>query len=277
MRRWAAFAVAAGLAASCWAQESAPAATGQSGGDLSDPKEILKKADEATKKVKSVRYVGEFLGTGSNERAPQMSGTVILSGETAQGLDKFRFEIRIKDPVSNLTQDIVAVSNGDKYWLIDHNKKTVEEDIDPIVLGQFGQRATLIGMREFVHPQPFNDEITGQKAELRGIEKIGHEECYKIWVKYSQENGGQEATWWFGKKDFLPRGVERYTLPPAGPGGGENAPPPKPTGSVILKITELAADPTFTTDPFSVVVPEGYKKTGGAPEPATPKDPEKDK
>lgn len=218
--------------------------------------DILKKADEATKKLKSVRYVAEWSGSGSQAKAPRVSGTVVLGGEKVQeGLTKFRFEVKVEDSTTKEVTEYVAASNGDKYWLVDHKKKTVAEDIDDIVLGDFRRLMLGIGMREFVHPQPFSDELNG-KSELQGGEKIGNEDCHKIHVVYANNQG--EATWWFSKKDFLPRAVERIIKPVLGS-----------PGTTLTKITELTAEPAFTIDPFVVIVPEGYKKEGG-PEPVKP-------
>ena len=43
--------------------------------------------------------------------------------------------------------------------------------------------------------------------ELKGSKKISGEDCYEIHVVYASENA-PEATWYFSKKDFLPRRVE---------------------------------------------------------------------
>ncbi len=223
---------------------------GGKGGELTDAKEILKKADEATKKVKMVRYQAEAMGTGASEsQMPKAKGTAVMGGEKSeQGLGKFRFEVKGVPPGSKDEVEVTAGSDADKFWVMDAKNKTVHEDIDPAVMGRMGGIATSIAMREFVHPNPFGDEINGDKQELRGTRDIRGEKCYEIFVQYK---GGQgAATWWFSVKDFLPRRVDRE-FPR---GGGAKV-------TLTVELGELTVDPTFTTDPFKVVVPDGYKKT----------------
>lgn len=223
---------------------------GAKAGDMTDAKEILKKADEATKKVKLVRYKAEATGTGASEsRMPKAKGTAIMGGDKSeQGMGKFRFEVKGMAPGSKDEVETTVGSDGDKFWVIDVKNKTVHEDIDPAVLGRQGNIASSIAMREFVHPNPFGDEINGDKQELKGTKDIHGEKCYEILVQYK---GGQgAATWYFSGKDFLPRRVDREF--PAG-GGGKV--------TLTVELSELTLDPAFTTDPFKVVVPEGYKKT----------------
>ena len=65
--------------------------------DLSDPIEILKKVDAATKAVKSVKYKITFRGTGAAEsRVANVEGTVFMSGWSDGTPKQFRFEAKIK-------------------------------------------------------------------------------------------------------------------------------------------------------------------------------------
>ena len=63
--------------------------------------------------------------------------------------------------------------------------------------------------------------------------------------------GGNEADWYFSKKDSLPRRVDRYQ--PSESGGERTA--------LILTLSQVTPNPSFVQDPFKVVVPEGFKKT----------------
>lgn len=218
-------------------------------GDLTDPVAILKKMDEAAKKVKSVRYTGELTFAGSLAQGPTVKGTAILAGESKDGLDKFRFEIKVQEPGQQEAREFVAGSDGNKFFMIDHKNKTAQEDIDDSVLGNLRELRLRFGMREFIHPEPFSDEING-KSEIAASEKIGATDCYKIHVVYASGLG--EANWWVGKTDFLPHAVERLVKNQAGQ-----------PGSMTLKILELAADPTLPPETFTLKVPDGYKKESG--------------
>lgn len=103
-------------------------------------------------------------------------------------------------------------------------------------------------MIEYCHTAPFNDEINAETVELKGMTKIGDENCYEIHIVYAQ--AAAEAVWFFSEKDFLPRRVDRvYTN-----GEGQKA-------SMQLTLTDVVVDPKFKHDPFKVVVPEGFTKT----------------
>ena len=219
------------------------------GSDLKDAKEILTKADEATKKVQAVRYKGSFKGTGFvAARQPAVEGTALIAGKYAEGRGKFRIEAKVTPSGSTETKEVSAGSDGETFWVIDSKTKTVHEDMDPNVMGATGRPVMALAMREFTHPTPFSDEIEAEKAELKEDKKIGSEECYQIHVLYARGQG--EAVWCFSKKDFLPRGVERLVKNAEGQ-----------TASIITEVTSLEADPKLPEDAFKAVVPEGFKKT----------------
>ncbi|MHC4696411.1 MAG: hypothetical protein ACYTFA_06700 [Planctomycetota bacterium] len=212
--------------------------------------EILKKVDAATKAVKLVRYKAERRATGwLAERTPPIDGTVVIAGDCPDARpERFRFEAKFKVPDSEETKEVTAGSDGDISFLIDPSVKTVYADIDPAVVGSDGRLAGFLAMIEYCHPTPFNDEITGERAELKGMTKIGDQNCYEIDVLYAGGRG--ESTWFFSEKDFLPRRVDRIATRP----GGERA-------STQLTLTDVDVDPKFKHDPFKVVVPEGFTKT----------------
>ena len=102
-------------------------------------------------------------------------------------------------------------------------------------------------MIEFVHARPFTDELTGQKALLLGTVTVGDEVCDHVLVVYAN---GQEAEWYFSKRDNLPRRVDRI----AKNAEGEKA-------KRIRTITNLVVDPQLPDDAFKVKVPEGFEET----------------
>ena len=72
--------------------------------------------------------------------------------------------------------------------------------------------------------------------------------CWQIQVVYRPN---LEAVWFFSKKDYLPRRVERINTNPSGERGA----------APQLTVAELKLDPKFKDDPYKLVVPEGYEKT----------------
>jgi outer membrane lipoprotein-sorting protein len=105
-------------------------------------------------------------------------------------------------------------------------------------------RATAV--LEFVHDTPFDDELNADTVELQGIETIGDEECYKIHVVYA---GGQGvSTWYFSKKDYLPRRRTRHFDMPQG------------KGSLEIVITNLETEPEVSADLYKLELPEGYEQ-----------------
>ncbi len=217
-------------------------------GDLTDPVEILKKADAACKALNSVQYTATVQGSGAAEsRMGKSTGTVVLKGRTSSGAAQYRYEAKLEEPGSSDVNDITVGSDGKTYFLIDAKAKKVYEDIDPAVVGTAGRRARGLNMGEYLHPEPFSDEINGKKQDLKGTTKVGDEDCYEVNVEYSQ--AGLEATWFFSKKDFLPRRVDRRFQAPTGEKGGTQ-----------LTVTKLTVDPKLDKDPFKLVVPEGFTK-----------------
>lgn len=222
--------------------------TGKGKGELTDAVEILKKADEATKAVKTIKYEATAKGLGASEsRAGVVEGTVVLVGWTGGGPEKWFYDVKMSQPGSTDTRQAQAGSDGDTFFLVDVREKKAYEDIDPAVLGTLGgvmRRG--ITMAEFVHPTPFSDEINGEKHELKGVTDVAGEKCYEIVVKYA--GTPQEAHWFFSTTDLLPRRVDRWFEPRAERGGAQ------------LIITKLWVDPKLEERQFKLVLPEGFEK-----------------
>lgn len=218
--------------------------------ELTDPVEILRKVDAAARAVKVVKYTAKSKGLLAAEaRTPVAEGTAILSGYAAPMAAEWYFDIKVQRPGSAETDELSAGSDGDMFYLVDKAAKIAYEDIDPAVLGRRGQIVQRsITMIEFVHPTPFSDEINGRSQELKGITKVGDEECYEIHVAYAQ--GNQEAHWFVSTKDFLPRRVDRFFTAPDGGRQGTQ-----------LILTSLTVDPKFDKSPFKLALPEGFTKT----------------
>lgn len=212
--------------------------------------EILKKADEATKKLKGARYKATVTPTGFRAaRGVRTEGEVLIAGELVGMAPKtYRATGKFTTPDSKQPAEVTIGSDGENYYQIDHHTKTVYVDIDPAVLGTDGQMVFPLMMVEFIHDSPFSDELNGTKVQLAGTETIGTEDCHQIHIVYGGDRG-QEAMWYFSKKDFLPRGVDRISRNQA-----------KETGATEMRISELQPDPTQGDAEFKLTIPEGYKK-----------------
>ncbi len=217
--------------------------------DLTEPVEILKKADAACKAVEFIQFTASVEGSGAAEsRVGKASGTVTLKGrKSGGGPEQGRYEAKLQSPGSSDVTEVTVGSDGKTYFLIDAKAKKVYEDIDPAVVGTAGRNVRALTMGEYFHPEPYSDEINGKKQELKGTTKVGDEDCYEVNVEYSQP--GVEATWFFSKKDFLPRRVDRRFQTPTGEKGGTQ-----------LIVTKLTLNPKIDKDPFKLVVPEGFTK-----------------
>lgn len=219
------------------------------GDELTDPVEILKKADAAAKSVDSVKYKVSYKGSGSaGAQAPTIEGTVLMDGWFENAPDKFLCDANVKQPGSSEVRTITAGSDTRTFYVIDHQAKVAYVDFVPRVFGSIGRSALNLQMSEFVHPNPFRDEINGRKQELRGSKKIGGENCYEVYVVYTDRL--QQAIWYFSKKDFLPRGVIRRH--------------PGPSGERLQEqwtLTDVVVDPEVGKDPFKFRLPAGYTKS----------------
>ena len=223
-----------------------------------DAIEILEKVDKATKAVRAVEYTGRLEGKAAAEsRTLLVEGTVLLSGwvetskEPLRGVPKrYRCDIATTDPHSGKTRRLTIGADGESFYLIDHDARKVFTGPTPDVLGSISRPAVALWLREFIHPEPFSDEINGDDQMLTGSKRIGDEDCHEIHIIY--ENAIGEAFWWFSKRDFLPRGVQRVMNTPAGERAIQQ-----------WQITNLVADPKLGEDAFKLVIPDGYEKAKG--------------
>lgn len=225
----------------------APLAVAESETAPSEALEILAKADAAIKAVAGVRYKGSMKPSGiAVNFFPGGEGEGVMYGWNGSTPEKFYARVTAKMPGSDEPVRMEGGGDGDSYYLIDHKTKKAYEDMDPGVLGSGGQILQNLGMSEYVHDAPFDDELAAETAELQGTEAVGGVECHKIHVVY---RGGRGAsTWFFSKEDFLPRRRVRHF---DGPNGD---------GAVEITISTLELDPKFDAGLFKLKLPEGYEQ-----------------
>lgn len=211
---------------------------------------LLKRVDEATRAVKAFSYEAEFRGEGPYaDRAPRLRGT--LNARQARrrfffggGKDAMRFQGELLEPGADEARRFDVATDGRIIIGIDHQRKL-------FTYGSYAKAKPLLQpmsplfMREFFHPTPFRDEITGKVARLEGIETIGGVPCDVVYVVYRNDT---ESRWYFGREDALPRRVDRLL----GPKGK--------LGAIVLSIADLSIDPEFDKEVFRPKRPQGYDK-----------------
>lgn len=224
-----------------------PAASSVVAGDLTDPTEILKKADDATKAIKAIKYSVTYKGSGAGDESIQAESTVTAIGKSDGGSpQKYVFDVKITRPGSAAPDRKTAGSDGENSYLIDYQSKKAYVDMDPQVIGSFGRAMRVVTMAEFLHPTPFSDEIKADKKDLLDSKTVAGEDCYQIRVVYDDTN---EAVWCFSKKSFLP--WQRQDKPRK---EGQDI-------GRILTVTHLEVDPKLDGDVFAFKLPEGFEKT----------------
>lgn len=225
------------------ADKPGPAAAG-----VPSATEVFQKAASAVKAAKLFRYRAEYKAEGwVTAFVANVTGTVTVGQQSDQGIERFSCQAKIKPPKSEETLEFTAASDGDNYVLVDPKTKTVYEDMDPGVLGSQSRNIRRVVMTELGVPEPFSKELKTEKIEVKGITKVGDEECFEV---LAAAPNTPELTWYIAKKDFLPRKLTRKLT------NEKNE-----VGTTELTLSEFVANPKDAKDPFKLPVPEGYKKT----------------
>jgi hypothetical protein len=218
-------------------------------------KEILEKADQATKAVKAVSYDFDFHGQGDlADIFPIIRGTLkarqcrpnLLSRllGSSSSTPSIRVEAQLKRPDSTDEKAYTLVTNGKRVCIIDEENRL-------FTYGDMPQAAPLLAeawrlfMREFLHPTPFSDELNGQSAIHQGIQESGGVQCHVIYVVYANDT---EARWFFGTEDYLPRRVDRIHQRRAG------------DAASVLTLTNLNTAPALEDEDFLLACPPDFNK-----------------
>ena len=224
----------------------------EAAGVSSEALDILKKADEAARKIGAVRLtvtskptglVANFIGA--------TEGETLMTGWDAelQRPKMFWAHVKTTAPGAEAPIELTGGGDGDTYFLINHTAEKAYEDMDPGVLGSGGQALGAIGIAQFVHPSPYERDLGAAKVELLGREEVGGEECYKIRVEYGPQQGETTSTWSISTEDFLPRRrVRHFNMAQQG------------EGDLEVTLTKLEIDPQFESSLFKLKLPEGYEQ-----------------
>lgn len=222
---------------------------------------VLEKAREAMKSLTAVRYKVDYKPTAwLTKRIPVISANVLLAGQSKWKIDRFRFEGTVQPPPPEKSaegstepgktvgpQKMTAGCDGDMYFLIHEDSKTVYEDIDPAVLGSSGRAIPRAVLSGFTSGDPLADERKAEKIELREPVDVGGEKCDQVVVTMP---GGRQTIWYISQKTSLPRRVDRIINDPK-----------DGVATTELVLSEFEANPKVEGKPFKVVVPAGFTKS----------------
>lgn len=189
--------------------QSLPAAT--SGPTSGEVMGVLRRADEATRAVRSVRYRARARAEGA--LSYDVSGEVVLEGKGASAPERFNVTLSGRIGDGGRVYELTVVSDGQKYWLLDRASKTLDEVADPSALGPRYFAAMGLVLRELHVADPFGDEINAPRVESRGTRVCDGVTCDDVYVEYG---ANRKALWSIGPDGF-PRRVEREFRRRGGP------------------------------------------------------------
>ena len=204
-------------------------------------KEVLERADAASKKVNAFTYNATYHVDRGDKR---MEGTVRANEEP------FLMAIDVKRSSKGSVDgdSFVSATDGETVYHIAHARKEFVHGVYP-ERGFLLRLGSELVMQEFGHDSPFSSELEG-KFRYERQESVGDVLCDVIYVEY--KSAGQHARWFFGA-DGLPRRVERmsYMFPDL---------PPEQQLKKTLTLTELDVAPQLAAAGFRQTLPEGYKE-----------------
>lgn len=209
-----------------------------------DVTKIVQKADEATRKCKSVTYDYRLMALeGAANPIPTMTGQAkAIMGES---METSPYWVEVDNPATDgpTGSNPMTVMGNDginAYSMNYEQKSLIWAPID-------GDGARLLSaprrfmMIEFVHPEPFLDELNGQTLTLEGTKKIGDIECDVVRVVYADDMG--EAVWYFGQADHLPHRVDRTN------------------SGFSLELSNINGKAKLKADEFAIKAPDGFNTT----------------
>ena len=215
---------------------------------LTDPVEILRRANAAAKAVKVAQYEPKVFSLNANGEAQLVAkADVIIEGFSGKAPAKFKASGTFGRRGSKDVHELTAGSDGETVYLIDAKTKKAYVGFDFDVFGSRGELLRPLLMAEYVVASPFSDELSCEKQELVGTTKIADEECYEVLVQYANK---RKARWFFSTDDLLPRRVDRF---PARNG--------RSARGTRLVVTSLKTDPKLEKNPYEFKLPPGFEQT----------------
>ena len=224
--------------------------------ELTNGRRIIEKANDAVRALNAIAYdVEAHAGSAKHPDQVAIVGRVTIAGEAPNGIDRFHIAVKSWEVprINKKLENFVVSQIANEWYLVNDSDKSYVKGKRPQDLGTFPQLLAPTLLTEFSHPKPFGDELAGS-VDLAGSEMVGDTDCYKITVIYA--SGGFVTTWYIGKKDFLPRKVDRET-------GIEPQ-----RERTITTLSNLTLNPTIDDSTFRPARPEGYTDPVAASQPA---------
>ncbi|UCG34194.1 MAG: DUF2092 domain-containing protein [Phycisphaerales bacterium] len=213
-----------------------------------EAKNILEKSRAALEQVRMARYDAKYKGTTwITAYVPAIEGSVVVGEPSEYDVTRFWCDVKLTPIGSEEVLKLTAGSDGDMYYVIDHQTKTAHADIDPAVMGSRPRDPRRVVVNTFVSKDPLQQELEAEKIELKEDAEVGGEPCHQILVTYGET---QQGLWFVSKNDCLPRRVVRVYKNEAGE-----------EGTTELELTNLKTDTKLDTAPFELKVPEGYAQS----------------
>ncbi|RKZ03777.1 hypothetical protein DRQ21_04875 [Candidatus Fermentibacteria bacterium] len=204
-----------------------------------DPYEIFKQADSTLSAISTVEYSYSFSGTQTfSNIIPVIEGTTHLGSVPGiqHPLMIHRLETATR-AVSSVTIPSISAASADSVYFVNSSDSVVYRAQYTAGETEFFSFPPASVMIEFVVPGPFRDEILADSIAVLYPVEIDSVWCHVFHVFYSG-NSGNEAVWFLGMEDLLPRAVERIGFygPDSLPGGeflelsgiNTGCPPPDP-------------------------------------------------
>ncbi|HOA06072.1 MAG TPA: TlpA disulfide reductase family protein [Candidatus Fermentibacter daniensis] len=235
------------IAASACSPSPQPPAVG------TDPVALMQAADSATAAVGAVEYDFALSGTGDFESViPPFTGSVMAGKPVESGYPLMLVQFSPDTLESgDILPELTIASDGDSAWVMDRSAMVMTRgalDCGGSDLFEFAFYALMI---EFVVADPFLSEIEADSIAFEGTDSVAGVPCDVVYVVY--QGGVENARWFIGSDDHLPRRVERI----ASEGGM--------AGSQILEISNLSViDPAPEAGAYRLqdvpeeIVPEEY-------------------
>lgn len=225
-------------------------ADGQTSQPGADARAIVRRADDASKRVTDVVYEAECYATGPlADRIPRMKGRVAIHESKPPKANLCRLDLAISADPQKQGHDLMVACDGQFVTVVDHDRKMYTRE--PLPKGQILINAVgLMLMTELASPTPFTDELASPNLAVVGVETVGGVACDVVMVSYAADSGST-ARWYFAKSDGLPRRVDRTIDSPDG------------RTTVTLAISSMDITPVFDHGMFRLEAPDGYEKAAG--------------
>jgi hypothetical protein len=207
--------------------------------------------DRAAKGVRVVEYDVAYEPLGASAAAiPRVQGHVWMSGWSEEAPARFRADARVVPAGVAKPFELSLGRDAGQFYLVDHGARTASVGPTPIVAGRYLPVLRSVLVQEFVHPRPFEEELSADEQKLRGTRTIAGEDCLAIRVVYPNE---RKAEWVFSKQDLLPREIHRWIPTLDGEMEGRQT------------IANVRVNASYERDPFELAVPAGYTRASLAP------------